>query len=92
MPALRENRNSDSTFCAKRYTHFFAMTIDARRFAKDLTVILNKWTDEIEAIEREREKYPMNHVYYRIYTGILNQQHADLNDIVGAIKRNTPPL
>lgn len=54
----------------------------------DLTKIVRRWDAEIDALKREQAKWPMNHVHYRIYEGMKNQQVANLGEVIGLMKKH----
>lgn len=57
----------------------------------DLTALVRRWDADVMAMRDERLKWPMNHVFFRIYSGMINQQNADMRDVISIMQRHDAP-
>ena len=55
---------------------------------QDLTRLVRAWDDELDALKLAQSAWPMNHVHYRIYEGMKNQQVANLSEIIALMKKH----
>jgi hypothetical protein len=54
----------------------------------DLTALVHRWAQDDEAMRSEQAKWPMNHVNYRIYSGMINQNMANLAAVIAVMQKH----